>query len=105
MPRSIAQLLFEETYRFDFYKAVQLLEQLSPDAIPVGESNEPNKEPVKFHAKVKTDFSASALAELHKSSSKEVPPELHTQFMSLAHLFLLFVQKPLSNGDKTFFAD
>ncbi len=82
--RSVAQLLLDETFDFDFYKAVQLLEQLAPDAIPVGEGNEPLKEPVKFHAKVKTGFSASSLESLIPSSSPSERPELHTHFMSLA---------------------
>lgn len=83
MTTSVAQLLAEETFQFDFYKAVQLLEQLAPDTIPVGEGNEPLKEPVKFHAKIKTGFAASTLEKLLQSSSNFERPELHTQFMSL----------------------
>lgn len=82
--KSVAQLLVDETFRFDFYKSVQLLEQLAPDTISVGEGNEPFKEPVKFHSKIKTGFASSTLESLRSSSSTLERPELHTHFMSLA---------------------
>ena len=37
---AVADWLFAEAYRFDFYQAVALLERLYPERVPVGEGED-----------------------------------------------------------------
>lgn len=82
--RSVAQLLAEEPHRFDFYKAVQILEQLAPDAVPVGEGAEPAREPVRFSAEVSLAFPPSDVRSLTPAEDPAAPPTLEVSFLGLA---------------------
>lgn len=62
--KSVQEWLFAEPYRFDFFQAVKLLELVFPESVAVGEGPEPEKEPVRFRARVAFDFPASEVQEL-----------------------------------------
>ena len=66
--RPVDEWLFAEGYRFDFYQATALLEGLHreqhPDAKPIGEEVEPEKEAVRFKSAVSLAFPATDVAEV-----------------------------------------
>lgn len=59
---SVADWLFAESYRFDFFQAVRLLQMLAPDKESVGEGVDPEAEAVRFSAAVDLGFPASDVA-------------------------------------------
>lgn len=81
--RAVVDGLFEETYRFDFYQAVKLLEILFPEKSPVGEDGEPDAEAVRFRSRVDFDFPPSDVDSLRRGRPDE-PVEMLVNFMGLA---------------------
>src|SRR5437016_13988158 len=81
--KSVEEWLFSEAYRFDFFQAVRLLELIFPDCTPVGEGPEPEKEAVRFSARVGFDFPAGEFHDLLPSRDVS-PPYMLTTFMVLA---------------------
>lgn len=75
--------LKNEPYRFDFYQAVRLLEQLRPDFIPVGHGGS-HFEPVAFRSKVGLDFPASDIVSAEFPQDEAGPVRLTVAFMGLA---------------------
>ena len=82
--RAVADWLFAEGYRFDFYQAVKLLELLRPDATPVAEGSEPANEPVRFASAVSLAFPASEVAAVHHQAEDGQPPVMTVNFLGLA---------------------
>ena len=60
----LAERLFAEFYRFSFFKAVDLLESLSPDKTPLGQALVPADEAVRFLAKASLAFPPSDISAL-----------------------------------------
>ena len=58
--------LFEEHYKFSFFKAVSLLESLFPVKSPLGQTLEPDKEAVRFSVKPGLAFPGSDISNLEK---------------------------------------
>jgi type VI secretion system protein ImpH len=58
---SVADLLYREGYRFDFFQVVRLLERLNPDRTPVGRNGPPEDEVARFRSHVSMGFPASEL--------------------------------------------
>lgn len=81
--RSLTGLLEREPYRFDFYQAVRLLEQIRPEAIPVGHGGA-NAEPVAFRSKVGLDFPASDIVSAEFPEDASRPVRMTVAFMGLA---------------------
>ncbi|MDD2390885.1 MAG: type VI secretion system baseplate subunit TssG [Desulfobacterales bacterium] len=81
--RSLTQLLFDETYRFDFYQAVRLIEMLYPKKAALGEDYGIEKECVRFTSNVRLDFPASAVSEIIPADADK-PLEMAVNFMGLA---------------------
>lgn len=62
---ALAETLFEEPYRFEFFQAVRLLERLFPEREPVGKSGgAPAREVVRFRTHASLVFPASQLYSL-----------------------------------------
>jgi type VI secretion system protein ImpH len=78
----LKERLFEEYYRFSFYKAVNLLERLSPDKKPLGQSFSPGREAVRFSVKPGLSFPASDITALKKADD-DGPAEMAVAFMGL----------------------
>lgn len=81
---AVADWLFAEPYRFEFFQAVKLLEALQPEATPVGEGSEPEREPVRFTSKVRLDFPPSDLETAAPSPAEGGPARLEVNFFGLA---------------------
>jgi len=79
---SLADVLFEESYRFSFFRAVRLLETLQKGKEPLGKTLEPSKEPVRFSVKPGFSFPPSEIVSLLKSE-KDSQPLLSVAFMGL----------------------
>ncbi len=81
--KSVEEWLFSEAFRFDFFQAVRLLELIDSKCAPVGEGSEPEKEPVRFSARVGFDFPAGEVHDLI-SSGDDSAPCMVTNFLGLA---------------------
>lgn len=82
--RPVAEQLFAEGYRFDFFQAVHLLERLLPRAVRVGETNGARPEPVRFRSSLMAGFPASEIDRLELGARPGDPPEMTVNFMGLA---------------------
>lgn len=83
---SVAQLLFEEGYRFDFFQAVRLLERLYPEHQPIGHSAGPTEEVVRLRARLSLSFPPSAIHEITRAPEAAQPAQMTVAFMGLTGL-------------------
>jgi len=74
--------LYEDFFEFSFFKAVQLLEKFAQDKENLGETLEPEKEPVRFSVKPGFAFPASDISGL-KKDPKESLAHMEVAFMGL----------------------
>ncbi|MGH7931828.1 MAG: type VI secretion system baseplate subunit TssG, partial [Candidatus Binataceae bacterium] len=83
---SLADLLFEEGYRFDFFQAVRLLELVYNDRKPVGRQAGPAEEVVRFRSHLTLSFPASAIQEIEpaRDGDAPIPARMTAAFMGLA---------------------
>ena len=79
---SLAESLFEEFYNFSFFKAVDLLEKLSPDSKPLGQTLDPRREAVRFTVRPGLEFAPSDIAGLSPGQDEE-PVSMDVAFMGL----------------------
>jgi type VI secretion system protein ImpH len=96
--RPVAERLFTEGWRFDFFQAVRLLErhvrrvsvgeridaEEEPAHCSVGERSEPEKEAVRFRSRVSFDFPASDVDRIEPPPRKGEPAVMTVNFMGLA---------------------
>src|SRR5262249_26350533 len=82
--RPVADWLFEEGYRFDFFQAVKLLEMINSGRVPIGEGSEPNKEAVRISSAIDLEFPASDVVEVARGRQNDDPAEVTVNFLSLA---------------------
>ena len=81
--RSLADTLFAEGHRFNFYQAVKLLEILAPDKARVGEGVEADAEAVRFRSAVRFDFPAGDVTDLRPPEEKGASPAMTVNVMGL----------------------
>ena len=74
--------LFEEYYRFSFFRAVDLLESMFPDKKPLGKTLVPGEEAVRFSVKPGFVFPPSDISALEPSDDKR-PVGMSVTFMGL----------------------
>jgi type VI secretion system protein ImpH len=70
--RTLEARLFEESYAFDFYQAVRVLQRLRPNSTPVGRSGPPGAESVHFRALCSLSFPPSSIYDLERPSASSV---------------------------------
>jgi type VI secretion system protein ImpH len=80
---AVADLLFEEGYRFDFFQAVRVLERLYPQRQPVGHDAAPADEVVRFRSLLSLNFPPSAISKITPPTDEETPPQMTVAFMGL----------------------
>lgn len=79
---SLKDRLLKEFYRFSFFKAVSLLENLCPEKKPIGQTLEPAKEAVRFSSKPGFAFPPSDISQLEHECD-ERPVDMQVAFMGL----------------------
>lgn len=79
---SLKDRLFEECFRFSFFRAVQLLESLLPDRKPLGQTLTPSEEAVRFSVKPSFVFPPSDIVAMDHRD-EERPPTMEVAFMGL----------------------
>lgn len=78
----LTERLFKEFYRYSFFKAVGLIENLFPDKKPIGKTLAPEEEAVRFSSKTGLAFPASDISKLvHRI--RERPVDMEVAFMGL----------------------
>jgi type VI secretion system protein ImpH len=80
---SLARRLFEESYDFDFFQAVRLLQRMEPGRVRVGRGGPPQAEAVRFRARISLSFPPSSIYELRKPTSSLPVPVMVQSFMGL----------------------
>jgi len=79
---SIKESLFGEFYSFSFFKAVHLLESLSPGKGFLGQTLVPSEEAVRFSVKPGLAFPASDISKLEQKD-EQAPANMEVSFMGL----------------------
>jgi len=74
--------LLEETYRFEFFQAVRLLQQIDGEREPVGRDADPRREVVRFRSDISLAFPASELRRMKVREDQS--PELTVTFFGAA---------------------
>lgn len=82
--RTLEDLLFQESYVFDFFQAVRLMERLEPERKSVGGAELPATETVRFRARVSLDFPPSAIYEIVKPTPQLPVPAMTVSFLGLS---------------------
>ncbi|MEW6730068.1 MAG: type VI secretion system baseplate subunit TssG [Acidobacteriota bacterium] len=83
---TLAQLLFEQPYRFEFFQAVRLLERLAPQRQPVGYNNDPASEVARFRTYPSLSFPPAEIRQLlasNRNGDKDRNAELFVNFIGL----------------------
>ena len=86
-PPTLAELLFREAHRFDFFQVVRLLESLAaagqgPRREPVGEDHAPEREVVRFRALAALGFPPGSVSLLRQAKAAG-PPEMVVSFLGV----------------------
>ena len=79
---TVTDRLFNEFYRFSFFRMVNLLESLFPEKEPLGQALEPGREAVRFSVDPGFVFPASDIAGL-KHHEKDNPVHMKVSFMGM----------------------
>src|SRR5262245_50912462 len=80
---TVERRLLEESFAFDFFQAVRLLERLDPNRKPVGRTSAPRAEAVRFKAHLSLSFPPSSIYNLDPPSSPLPVPALTVAFLGL----------------------
>lgn len=79
---ALAETLFAEGHRFDFFQAIRLLEQLFPNRSRLGHANAPAGEPVQIHSRAALAFAASSIDEI-RPGDHQAPAQMSVSFLGL----------------------
>ncbi len=79
---SVAEQLFEEYYSYSFFKAVELLETLTPDKKKLGQALVPEDEALRFSVPADLKFPASDISALSKGTDAG-PSNMEVTFLGL----------------------
>lgn len=84
--KPLDQQLVDESYAFEFFQAVRLLERIHPDKKPVGGTALPNQEVVRFRSRIGFEFPPSEIHEIRsvESESGDDRLEMIENFMGMA---------------------
>jgi type VI secretion system protein ImpH len=103
--------LFDEAFRFDFFQAVRLLEQLHPDRIPIGGEGPSAREAVRFLTRPTLGFPPSQLETIEQPDAPGTPARMTVAFMGLSgpsgvlpHVYNELLIERRRAGDHTFAA-
>jgi type VI secretion system protein ImpH len=75
--------LFEEAFRFEFFRAVRVLERLYPDLEPIGTDAPPSREVARIVAHASLSFPASQIQRITPPNASQAQPWMTVNFMGL----------------------
>ena len=78
----LATRLFNEFFRFSFYRAVALWERLNPTRKPLGETLDPKEEAIRFSVKPGLSFPPSDISNLQQTGS-QAQAKMEVRFLGL----------------------
>jgi type VI secretion system protein ImpH len=81
----VSEQILEEGHRFSFFQIVRLLQQLHPDAAPVGRQGPPNRECIRMRPLLGLGFAPGDVAEVTRSDAEDGWPryEISTTFLGV----------------------
>jgi len=81
----LIKILFDESYRFDFFQAVRLMRRVFPNRRAVGRESDASREVVRFRTRLSMAFPPSQIHEILQNGDREddPPPEMVVSFMGL----------------------
>jgi type VI secretion system protein ImpH len=82
-PSALERRLFDESYCFDFFQAVRLLQRLDPSRVGVGLGGPPQSEAVRFRARISLSFPPSTIYELRRPTTALPVPVMVQAFLGL----------------------
>lgn len=82
-PGSVAEALFAEPYKFEFFQAMRILESLQPARRPLGRPGLPNEETVRIKTHNSLVFPASQIQDLQRGAGVNPIPLMTVNFMGL----------------------
>jgi len=80
---SVEQWLYAEPWKFNFYRAVAILEKIHPDRLPVGDTVESDWETVRFKQHITFAFMPSSIYNLKKPANEDEMPVMDINFIGL----------------------
>jgi type VI secretion system protein ImpH len=80
---ALTRRLFDESYDFDFFQAVRLLQRMEPGRARVGLTGPPGNEAVRFRARNSLSFPPSSIHDLQRPTSTHPVPVMEQAFMGL----------------------
>lgn len=81
---AVKKTLQDETFQFDFHQAVELIQQMNPDAIPLGEGVDPMKEALQLKTRVSLSPSSAQIHSFSLPIGNQSHPILWVNFMGIA---------------------
>jgi type VI secretion system protein ImpH len=85
--RALREQLFAESYRFDFFQAIRLLQAMMPHARGIGEGVRADHEAVRLRSSLAAAFPASEIDAIRHAERPGLPPEMTINFLGLAGAF------------------
>lgn len=79
----VADVLFAEGYRFEFFQAVRVLERTYAERQAVGRDANPDQEVVRFRAHLSLSFPPSEIHEITPAKDEQNPARMTVAFMGL----------------------
>lgn len=80
----LRERLTEEGWRFDFFQAVRLMQRDLDGGAPVGTTDDPARERIRFHSDVSLSFPATEVGGISRGDAVDDPWELQVNFMGVA---------------------
>ncbi|KIG09965.1 type VI secretion protein [Caballeronia concitans] len=102
--RPLLQALLHSATQMNFYRFCELIELAAPDAAPIGTSDSPTTEPVRFRSRARLGFPGREIDRIEfDDDNPKAPPTVRTTFLGLygvdARMPSYFVDEVAQNRD------
>ncbi|SAK63474.1 type VI secretion protein [Caballeronia fortuita] len=102
--RTLLQTVLDDATRMNFFRFCELIELSAPDAAPIGTTDSPRTEPVRFRSRGRLGFPAREIDRIeYDDDNPDAPPTVRTTFLGLygvdARMPSYFVDEVAQNRD------
>jgi type VI secretion system protein ImpH len=102
--RMLLPALLDDATRMNFFRFCELIELAAPDAAPIGTTDSPSTEPVRFRARARLGFPGREIDRVEYDSENDAtPPSVRTTFLGFygvdARMPSYFVDEVAQNRD------